>query len=340
MNRRCFFVGVVLAALIAVSPLGAAAQTAAAEGWTVPRTPDGHPDLQGVWANNSATPLERPEAWAGKAELTDEEVAAFRAAAAEVTASGLDAVFGDQLAAAALAGVRDVDSYDPGTGNYNQFWLVERDFDNRTSLIVQPPDGRVPARTVVAERTGRGLPPPPIVDKADTWADRPLSERCITFGVPSLFAGYNSYYQIFQSPGHAVVLMEMIHDARVIPIDGPPHANQAIRQLHGDSRGRWEGDTLVVETTNYSQLGSFWNASDDLKVTERFTRAGPNTLHYEVTFDDPTTWTSPWTVMIPLRRSEDPLFEYACHEGNLGMEGILAGYRAEEREAAAETEQP
>ena len=341
MIRRHVVVGVALAALIAVSPSSVAAQAAAeAEGWTVQRTPGGYPDLQGVWANNSATPLERPEQWAEKTELTEEEVAAFRAAAAQVTASGLDAVFGDQLAAAALAGVRDVDSYDPATGNYNQFWLVERDFDSRTSLIVDPPDGRVPARTPEAERAGRGLPPPPIAEKADTWADRPLSERCVTFGVPSLFAGYNSYYQIFQSPDHAVVLMEMIHDARVIPIDGPPHPDPAIRQLHGDSRGRWEGDTLVVETTNYSRLGAFWRASEDLEVTERFTRVGPDTLQYQVTFSDPTTWTRPWTVMIPLRRSEDPLFEYACHEGNLGMEGILAGYRAQERKAATETEQP
>ena len=336
MSRRYVVIGAVLAALVAVTPATAWAQ--APEGWTVPRTAEGRPDLQGVWANNSATPLERPEQWADKTALTDEELAAYRAAAAEVTASGLDAVFGDQLAAAALAGIRDVDSYD-STGNYNQFWLVERDFDNRTSLIVDPPNGRVPARTPDAERAGRGLPPPIIAEKADTWADRPLSERCVTFGVPSLFAGYNSYYQIFQSPDHAVVLMEMIHDARVIPIDGPPHPDQSIRQLHGDSRGRWEGDTLVVETTNYSKLGAFWSASEDITVIERFTRVGPDTLQYEITFNDPTTWSQPWTVMIPLRRSEDPLFEYACHEGNLGMEGILAGYRAEEREAAA-AEQP
>ena len=326
---------VVVTSLIGFSPVAAGAQPAADE-WSVPRTPDGDPDLQGVWANNNATPLERPAAWAGKTRLTDEELAAFQAAAADVTASGLDAVFGDQLALAALAGITDVDSYDPGTGNYNQFWLVERDFDNRTSLIVDPPDGRIPPRTPAAERAGRGLPPPPIAEKADSWADRPLSERCITFGVPSLFAGYNSYYQIFQSRDHVVVLMEMIHDARVIPIDGRPHPAGKIRQLHGDSRGRWDGDTLVVETTNYSRLGSFWSASEDLVVVERFTRVGVDVLRYEVTFEDSTTWTTPWTVEIPLRRSQDPLFEYACHEGNLGMEGILAGYRAQERAAAAE----
>jgi len=227
--------------------------------------------------------------------------------------------------------VRDEQEPADGVGNYNQFWLVERDFDNRTSLIVDPPDGRVPALTPDARREGRGQPPPLIAEKADSWTDRPLNERCITYGVPFLFAGYNAYFQIVQNPGHAVVLMEMIHDARVIPIDGRPHVADAVRQWHGDPRGRWEGDTLVVETTNYSKAGAFWSASEDLRVVERFTRSGPDILEYEVTFDDPTTWSKPWTVMIPLTRRDEAVFEYACHEGNLGMEGILAGHRAEER---------
>ncbi|MBM63719.1 MAG: hypothetical protein CL484_12305 [Acidobacteria bacterium] len=301
--------------------------------WQLPRTADGHPDLQGVWANNSVTPLERPDEWAGKTTLTDEELATFQAAAAEVTASGADAVFGDQLAFAALAGLKDADSYDPATGNYNQFWMVERDFDNRTSLIVDPPDGRLPARTVEARNRGWGLPPSLITEKADSWTDRPLNERCITYGVPLLFAGYNGYFQIFQSREYAVILMEMIHDARVIPIARSGHLSGDVRQLHGDPRGYWDGDTLVIETTNYSKVGTFWNSSIGLRVTERLTRVGPDTLQYEVTFDDPVTWSQPWTVMIPLKRTQDPLFEYACHEGNLGMTGILAGYRAEEREA-------
>ena len=150
-----------------------------------------------------------------------------------------------------------------------------------------------------------------------------MSERCLTFGVPNLLAGYNSYYQIIQSRDHVVILMEMIHDARIIPIAGPPHVSDEIRQLHGDSRGHWEGDTLVVETTNYSDVGLFWSAAEGFRLTERFTRVGPDTLHYEITFDDQTTWTRPWTVLIPLKHSAAPIFEYACHEGNIGMEGIL-----------------
>ncbi len=314
---------------IALAPVPVAAQESG-DGWTVARTLHGQPDLQGVWANNSVTPLERPDVWAGKTTLTDEELVQLRAAAAEVTASGLDAQFGDQLVLAAIAGLSDADSYD-STGNYNQFWLADRDFDhNRTSLVIDPPDGRIPTRTADAGRAGRGLPPPIVAPKADSWTDRPLSERCLTFGVPNLLAGYNSYYQLLQTRDHVVILMEMIHDARIIPIDGPPHVSDDIRQLHGDSRGHWDGDTLVVETTNYSAQGAFWSAAEELRVTERFTRVSADTLHYEITFDDHTTWTQPWTVLIPLRQSPDPLFEYACHEGNLGMEGILSGYRAEE----------
>ena len=327
-----FCVGcVILFVAVLCAPASVSAQGSAPV-WEAPRTVHGYPDLQGVWANNSATPLERPDEWTGKKELTDEEFAAFQAAAADVTASGADAVFGDQLAFAALAGLKDADSYDPATGNYNQFWMVERDFDNRTSLIIDPPDGRLPMLTADAQSNGWGQPPSLITEKADTWTDRPLNERCITDGVPSLFAGYNAYYQIFQSENHAVVLMEMIHDARVIPIDGQAHLSGDVRQLHGDSRGHWEGDTLVVETTNYSKMDAFWNASTSLRVTERFTRVGFDMLHYEITVNDPATWTQPWTVMIPLKRSDDPIFEYACHERKLGMEGILAGYRAQERD--------
>ena len=153
----------------------------------------------------------------------------------------------------------------------------------------------------------------------------------MTYGVPRLGAGYNSYYQVFQSADYVVIVNEMIHDARVIPLTGQPHLVDSVRQLHGDSRGHWEGDTLVIETTNYSSEAEFRGSSAGLEIIERLTRVGPTVLNYEVTITDSTTWTRPWTVLIPLMQSEDPMFEYACHEGNIGMDGILAGHRAEER---------
>ena len=227
MQRWMRAVGVTAVALVALAPAPGTAQTSG-DDWTVSRTPDGRPNLEGVWSNNSVTPLERPDAWAGKTMLTDEDLAELEAAVAAVTASGLDAQFGDQLVQAALAGISDADSYDT-TGNYNQFWLADRNFDhNRTSLIIDPADGKIPPRTSDAERAGPGVPTSIIAPKADSWADRPLSERCLTFGVPNLLAGYNSYYQILQSRDHVVILMEMIHDARIIPIDGPPHVSDEI----------------------------------------------------------------------------------------------------------------
>ena len=303
------------------------------EGWTVPRTPDGHPDFQGVWANNNITPLERPEAWADKAELSDEELATLQQAAADAVGDG-DALFGDQLVLAAIEGI-EATSYDPATGNYNQFWIAERDFNNQTSLVIDPPNGRVPDLVPEAQERFREAAAYRRDHPADTYTDRPLSERCVTYGVPRLGAGYNSYYQVFQSADHVVILHEMNHDARLIPLTGQPHLDDSVRQLHGDSRGHWEGDTLVIETTNYSETANFRGSSDGLHMIERLTREGPETLRYEVTITDPTVWTRPWTASIPLAHSDAPLFEYACHEGNIGMEGILAGHRAEEREAAA-----
>tara|TARA_B100000470_G_C19757990_1_gene376934 strand:- start:132 stop:1151 length:1020 start_codon:yes stop_codon:yes gene_type:complete len=306
------------------------------EDWSLSRTADGYPDLQGVWANNNITPLERPEVWAGKTHLTDEEAAELQVAAAQAVGDG-DALFGDQLVLAALAR-QQAESYDPSTGNYNQFWIVERDFSTRTSLVVEPANGRIPALTPVAKdrmamRLAHGRAHP-----ADSFVDRPLSERCVTYGVPRLGAGYNSYYQIFQSADHVVIYMEMNHDARVIPIDGPEHLDDGIRQWHGDSRGHWDGDSLVIETTNYSSDATFRGVpADGMTVTERLTRVGPQTLNYEVSIDDPSTYTEPWKVDIPLMGTESAVYEYACHEGNIGMEGILAGHRAEEREALAES---
>jgi hypothetical protein len=328
MNRTLGATVVVLTLVGAVIP--AEAGQTAGEGWTLPRTPDGRPDFQGVWANNNVTPLERPEQWAGKQRLTAEELAELKAAAARVVESGLDAQFGDQLVLKALAGLTDADSYDT-TGNYNQFWMVERDFTNQTSLVVDPADGQVPPLTVGARQRAAAAAAYRDGHPADGPEDRPLGERCANFGVPRLGAGYNSYVQIFQTPDHIALFKEMAHDVKLIPLDGSPHVPGTVRQWNGDSRGRWEGDTLVVETGNFSAKSDFRGSAEGLHLVERYTRTGPETLTYEVTIADSTVWTQPWTVLIQLRYSPDPIFEYACHEGNYGMEGILAGHRAEER---------
>ena len=327
-SRFVTLLGVITLTLLVI-PVDMAAQD---DNWTLPRTADGHPDLQGVWANNNATPLERPEEWAGKDTLTEEELAALQVAATEAVDDG-DALFGDQLVLAAIERTK-AGSYDPTTGNYNQFWIADRDFSNRTSLVIDPPDGRIPAMTSSGQARAKMIRDHRRLHPADTYTDRPLSERCVTYGHPRLGAGYNSYYQLFQSKDHVVVYMEMNHDARIIPLDGTPTLNDDVRLWHGDSRGYWDGDTLVVTTTNYASDATFrGNTSENMTVTERFTRVGPQTLNYEVTIDDPTTYTKPWTVMIPLMGTTDAVYEYACHEGNIGMDGILAGHRAEEREA-------
>ena len=335
MNIRFFSACWVVMLALAVAAPAAGQDLSAGGTWVAPRTPDGQPDLQAVWANNNATPLQRPEVLANRETLTPEELARLKARAGDLFSldSG-DAAFGDSVFSAALAEAEDFTSTDSGTGNYNHFWLVERDWGSRTSLIVEPSGGRLPpttpegqarldARTDARRRHAR-------------WTDdRSLSERCITFGVPRIRAGYNSYFQILQSADHVVIVTEMIHDARIVPLDGRPPLDGTIRQWHGDSRGRWDGDTLVVETTNYSPKSYFMGATENLHMTERFTRVAPDVLEWEVTIKDPTTWTAPWTAMIPLRRSDDAIYEYACHEGNIGMEGILAGARAMEKAESA-----
>ena len=332
MNRRILTSLSLLATLcvcLSLAAVPATAQSSGANDWTAPRTTDGHPDLQGVWANNNATPLERPDEWTGKDRLTDEELADLMQAAADVVASGEDAQFGDQLVLKALARIRDAGSYDT-TGNYNQFWMADRDFTHQTSLVIDPPEGRIPTLTSAATARAEAREAYERDHPADGPEDRGLSERCANFGVPRIGAGYNSYFQIFQSPEHVVVMKEMAHDSKVIAMDGTPHVADGVRLWNGDSRGRWEGDTLVVETTNFSPKSRFRESAEDLHLVERYTRVGSDTLNYEVTVTDPSIWTSPWTVRIPLRRSPDAIFEYACHEGNYGMEGILSGHRADE----------
>ena len=332
--RRTLTIATALMAITALATGTAFAQDGNGS-WTAPKTAFGHPDLQGVWANNNATPLQRPEVLGDREFLTEEELAALQSRAEELFAlDGGDAAFGDSVFTAALNEVRNFTSRDRATGNYNQFWMVERDWDNRTSLVVDPPNGRLPETTQAAKmraadrsmRRGRHA----------RWTDdRSLGERCVSFGAPRLGAGYNSYYQIFQTPDHVVILVEMAHDARIIPLDGRPHVDDDVRQWLGDSRGYWDGDTLVVETRNYSPFANFMGAAEHLEITERFTRVTEDVLQYEITANDPTTWVRPWTAMIPLRSSSDALYEYACHEGNIGMEGILAGARVKEAEEAA-----
>jgi hypothetical protein len=350
--RNLTFAGALALAVLSLLPgqiraqsLNAKTAKIANTTWTVPRTMNGQPDLQGVWSNNTATPLERPKALAGREFLTDEEVAALKKKAAELFDNGnSDAAFGDSVFDSVLANVEGkksgFKSVDGGTGDYSSVWLASRVWDNRTSLITDPPDGRLPPLTAEAERkvaaaaaVRNRLPAGP--------EDRSLSERCITYGTPQLVAGYQSYYQIVQSSNSIVILTEMIHDARVIPLDRRPHLPSDVRTWLGDARGHWEGDTLVIDSTNF-RPGVFRNISTEkLHVIERFTRTGPNVLQWQVTIDDPGAWTKPWTAMIPLRSSEKPVFEYACHEGNYGLRDILAGARREEQRVEAEkTSQP
>jgi hypothetical protein len=297
---------------------------------------DGHPDLQGFWANNNATPLQRPQELANHPVLTDEEVKAMRQKAEEMFTGKVDAAFGDQIFLTTWANIKGLKtgftSTDGETGDYSSEWNDHRVWDNRTSLITDPPDGRTPPLTDRAkklqeeQRIARRRP-------AQGPEDRSLGERCITRGSPTIQAGYQSYFQIVQTSAAVMIMPEMFHDVRVISLDNRPHVPAAVREWMGDSRGRWEGDTLVVDTTNYRPLAFQSISSEKLHITERFSRQDAETIRYEITVNDPDTWTKPWSLMIPLQRSAQPVYEYACHEGNIGLAGILAGARADEAKA-------
>ena len=314
---------------LAPLPVGGQTPTAAkrtAKTWTPPRTPDGKPDLQGMWTNATITPFERPKALAGKTFLTEEEAAALEEQAAERRAHADDAPT-------------------PGNvGSYNDVWFdpgTKVVATRQTSLVIDPPDGRVPVKPSAEATRDRNLTNEDSYELMSPW------DRCITRGPGRMFpAGYNNAYQILQTPGYVVILHEMIHEARIIPVDGRPHLDQSIRLWTGDPRGRWEGNTLVVETTNFNEKG--WIAtnaasgrlrgvphSDALRLVERFTRVDADTINYEVTIDDPNVYTRPWTVAIPLSRDDSyQMFEYACHEGNRAIENTLSMARAAERRAA------
>jgi hypothetical protein len=324
-------VAVAAAMAISVSVAGQSSREAAGRTYVAPRTADGHPDLTGVWANNDATPLQRPDVFEGRPLLTDAEVQALKKRAAELFNGETDAAFGDSVYLAVVREGKDFTSTDT-TGNYNHFWIVEREFDNRTSLISDPADGKIPALTAAAKAWRAKDAEYRQKHPADGPEDLPLSHRCLTFGVPRIGAGYNSYFQIFQTKDGVAIGQEMIHDTRVIPTDGRPKVSSSIRQWHGISLGRWEGDTLVVETSNFSDKARFQGFSaENMTFVERFTRIGPKTLRWDVTVTDPTIWERPWTATVMLRSSPDPIFEMACHEGNEGMTGALSGHRAHER---------
>jgi hypothetical protein len=320
---------IVVVSLVAVFPalgvLGCRTPATEVQAWTATRTPDGQPDLQGIWTNPTITPFERPAELAGKEFLTEKEAADLEARTAQNAVDRPPAA-GD-------------------TGTYNQFWFdrgTKVVGTRRTSLVFDPPDGRVPVRPEAEAKRDYDL-----AHNADSWEHMSVWDRCITRGVPGgMFpAGYNNAYQIVQVPGYVVILYEMIHEARTIPLDGRPHPPSSVGQWNGDSVGRWEGNTLVIDTTNFNGKG--WIAtsaatgrikgipqSTALHLVERFTRVDADTINYEVTIEDPGVYTRPWKVAIPLTR--DPtyvIYEYACHEGNTAVANILAGGRARDKAA-------
>jgi hypothetical protein len=281
------------------------------------RTPWGQPDLRGTWTNATLTPLQRP------AEL--EQFAAERRAATNADRP---------LRAGDVGSYNDV-FFERGAGGVHT---------GRTSLVIEPRDGRIPPLTPAAQAAVDARTAYMAAHPADRPSDRWLTERCILFGaaVPMLPEPYNNNYRIFQTPDHVVILVEMNHEPRVIPLDGRPHTSPSIVQWIGDSRGRFESDTLVVETRNFkfneqSRFGVGWLngiSDENLRVVERFTRTDTDTIMYQATIEDPTVFVSPWTVEVPLVPSDGPIFEVACHEGNLGLANILSGHRAEERARA------
>jgi hypothetical protein len=332
MNVKPWAAPILAGCLVASSAGPLVAQRAAAP--AVPRTPDGRPDLQGVWSFATLTPLERPKELADKAVLTAEEAAAFERSQRERQNK-------DNRSAQARADVE---------GAYNDFWW---DYGNkvvgtrRTSLIVDPSDGRIPPLTPEAQQRATGPRRPPITERVVLGAivDGPehlgLSERCIvgfSSGPPILSNAYNNNLQILQTRDYVVIHTEMIHEARIVPLDGRPHLGSNLRQWLGDSRGRWDGETLVVETTNFTDKSSFsgsiigrGGSTAGMHLVERFTRAAADTLLYEFTVTDPATWTRPWTVQLPMSRSDERIYEYACHEGNYSMPNMLKGARTAEQ---------
>jgi hypothetical protein len=325
----------IVGALVSVAmPVIAQGQTAT-NAWTPPRTPDGQPDLQGTWLSKSATPLERPKALEGRPLLTDEELAELKARANRLFRDGNgDFAAGDGVFLAALA---NPERFKSPTATHGSEDMIEREFDHHTSLVVDPESGRIPALTSEAERRRDAA-----AAAARAGADPEAlgnALRCVAWGVPRLGGRYGAgdlgYYQILQTPGYVVLFMETGHEARIIPLDERPRLPIGVGLWNGDSRGRWEGATLVIETTNFSPRSNFMGAGAGLRLVERLTRTAPDTIRYEMTLADPNTWTRSWSAEMPLKRTDQTLYEYACHEGNYHiLTGMLSAARAQ-READA-----
>jgi hypothetical protein len=332
MKNRVLASVIVLVTVIPLAP----AQTPSAKTWSSPRTADGRPDLQGIWNYSTLTPIERPAQLAGKAFFSEQEAAEYEKRSTQSRNVDLNR----ETTPTARGLINGTVETEDLASAYNEFWwdrgskVVKT---RRTSLVIDPPDGKIPAltpegrkRMAALEETNGRL--------AEGPEDRPLSERCIlrpNSGPPMTPTGYNNNFQLVQAPGYVVIFNEQIHDARIIPMDGRPHLPQSVRQWMGDSRGHWEGDTLVVDTTNFSGKATFRGSGPNLHLVERFTRTDPDTLLYEFIVNDPQSFARPWTAQIPMTRSREAMFEYACHEGNYSMFTTLNGARALEREGAS-----
>jgi len=329
MSYRRIRVGSILTVVAALSVFASGAVAGQST------TPWGDPDLQGIWHSSGATPMERPDEYEGRQTLSEEEVSEIRA---EVDARN---------EALSLAEARRTQA-GGSVGAYNNFWMERGARSNRTSMLVDPPSGKFPPLTQAGESASTSrLKAPGGMELDDTWEDRHIWERCVTRGgMPNAMfpRSYNNNMQVFQSPGYVVMLLEQVHELRVVPLDGRPQVSGQITQWNGLSRGHWEGDTLVVETANidarasalqpWSLFSSHEGSGKGMKLVERFTRVGDR-MEYEIEVSDPQMYTRPWTVAFPFEALNDIMYEYACHEGNEGMVGILAGGRAEDAQEAA-----
>ncbi len=325
--QRVIFVASIAAVLAAAVPAGA--QDSLRTAW-------GDPNLGGVWDFRTITPLERPEEFADREFLTAEEAAR---AEQEVVDRNQDLL---EREAERTEAADQVDRRSDGSpGFYNNFWLDRgtRTIGTlRTSLVIDPPNGQVPELSPEGQERADARRAYREEHPADTYVDRSTSDRCLlgfNAGPPITPGGYNQNMQVFQTPDHVALVTEMVHTHRIVPLDDRPALNEDMRQWSGSSRGYWDGDTLVIETRHFNNARRWRGTTGNMTLVERLTRLDEDTLEYEYTVTDPETWVSPWTASIPMRLADEPMYEYACHEGNYSMEGILAGARADEAEAAA-----